>query len=63
MKLTPTQAQRAFVPLIALAMSALMSCVMTAFNFGIAGGFVGHWLQNWVWASPSRCPRPCSWFP
>ena len=48
MKLTPTQAQRAFVPLIALAMSAFMSFVMTAFNFGVAGGFVAHWLQNWA---------------
>ena len=47
MKLTPRQAQRAFVPLIALAMSGLMTLFMTAFNFGVGAGFIGRWLQNW----------------
>jgi len=48
MRLTPTQAHRAFVPLIALAMSGFMSLVMTAFNFGVGAGLPGLWLQNWL---------------
>jgi hypothetical protein len=47
LQLTPTQAQRAFVPLIALAMSAFMSIAMTAFNFGI-DAFPWLWLRNWL---------------
>ena len=48
MQLTPTQAQHAVVPLIALTMSGLMSLVMSAYNFGIHPGFPMVWLQNWA---------------
>ena len=47
-RLTPVQAERVFVPLIALTMSGLMSFVMTAFNFGIHPTFPLAWLQNWA---------------
>jgi hypothetical protein len=48
MKLTPTQAQHALVPLIALTMSGLMSLVLSAYNLGIHAGFPLAWLQNWA---------------
>jgi hypothetical protein len=48
MQLTATQSHRAFVPLVALAMSACMSLVMTAFNFGVGADFARNWLQNWA---------------
>lgn len=48
MQLTAAQAQRAFVPLIALAMSGFMSLVMTAVNFGLGAQFARLWLQNWA---------------
>ncbi len=47
-RLTPAQAERVFVPLIALTMSGLMSFVMTASNLGIHAGFPLAWLQNWA---------------
>ena len=47
-RLTPVQAERVFVPLIALTMSGLMSLVMSAFNFGVHASFPLVWLQNWA---------------
>lgn len=48
MQLTQTQAQRVFVPLIALVMSGFMSLVMTAINFGVGPEFPSIWLRNWL---------------
>src|SRR5688572_18446541 len=56
MKLTPTQAQRAFVPLIALAMSGFMSVFMTAVNFGVGPDFLSAWLRNWLLAFTVALP-------
>lgn len=56
MQLTQTQAQRAFVPLIALAMSGFMSLFMTAVNFGIGPEFPAIWLRNWLLAFTAALP-------
>lgn len=56
MQLTPTQAQRAFVPLIALAMSGFMSLVMSAVNFGVGPDFLSVWLRNWLLAFAVALP-------
>lgn len=48
MQLTPTQAQLAFIPLVALTMSGLMSLFLTAYNFGLVAGLPGLWLKNWA---------------
>jgi len=56
MRLTPTQAQRAFVPLIALAMSGFMSLVMSAVNFGVGPEFPSLWLRNWLLAFTVALP-------
>lgn len=48
MQLTQTQAQLAFIPLVALTMSGLMSLFMSAFNFGLVDGFARLWLKNWA---------------
>ena len=47
MQLTPTQAQHAFVPLVALTMSGLMSLALTAFNVGVGVRLLSLWPQQW----------------
>lgn len=56
MQLTPSQAQRAFVPLVALAMSGVMSLILPAFNLGIGPGFVAIWLKSWALAFAFALP-------
>ena len=48
MRLTPRQAQQLFVPLIAFAMSGLMSLFMTAFNVGPTLRALAAWPQQWL---------------
>jgi len=48
MKLTPAQAQVAFIPLVALTMSGLMSLFMTAANAGVGPALLAQWPQQWA---------------
>lgn len=48
--LTPEQANKLFVPIVALTMSGFMSLVMTAANLGVGDGFAGLWLRQWLLA-------------
>ena len=47
-RLTTAQAERAFVPLVALTMSGFMSLVMTAVNVGIGRQLLMAWPQQWL---------------
>lgn len=48
MRLTSTQAQHAFVPLMALTMSGLMSLFMTAFTVGVNATLLALWPRQWL---------------
>lgn len=48
--LTPAQANKLFVPIVALTMSGFMSLVMTAANLGVGDGFAGAWFRQWLLA-------------
>lgn len=54
--LTPRQAQFAFVPVMATAMSGVISLVMTALHHGLAPGLLNAWLQNWLLAFAVALP-------
>jgi hypothetical protein len=47
-RLTPAQAERAFVPLMALTMSGLMSLFMTAVHAGVGLQLLALWPQQWA---------------
>ena len=50
MFLTPRQAQFAFVPVLSLVMSGVISLVMTALHANGSKAFVAAWLSGWLLA-------------
>ena len=50
MFLTPRQAQLAFVPVLSLVMSGVISLVMTALHANGSQAFVAAWLSGWLLA-------------
>ena len=48
MNLTPAQAQHAFIPLMVLTMSAVISLVLTIVQQGLDPAFPRIWLRQWT---------------
>lgn len=54
--LTPRQARHAFIPLVAGAMSGVISLAMTAINVGFGPELPRTWLQHWPLAFAVALP-------
>jgi hypothetical protein len=54
--LTARQAQLAFIPVMVLIMSGVISCALTAWNRGLGAEFLDIWLHNWGMALTVALP-------
>ncbi|TWI01032.1 uncharacterized protein DUF2798 [Luteimonas cucumeris] len=54
--LTPRQARFAFIPLVVIAMSGIISFTMTVLHHGVHPGLMAAWLQHWPLAFAVALP-------